>query len=424
MRDHRPEGPPGHRVWPLYVGGFLGPYGSTMVTPMVHEVAAGLHSTPSTAATAVTVYMLPFAACMLVSGTLAERWGRRRVLRTALAAFVVATALCALAPTMELFLTARAFQGATNAFITPLLVAAISDLVGGERLAKALSWFAAAQAAGQGMSPLFSGVGAAVDWRLAFLVPGVCGLLLVCFPPSRSATRRATTAHASWRSLADRRLALACAVSFLAYLAAVGLTVLAVLRLNDRFGLGPVAIGLATSAFGVAGMAAAPWVGHLLRVQGPLRTGCASNVAMAVGLLCASLGTHIAVVIAGLVLVGAAVTGLRSVTNTLAVTSVPDNRGGAASLALSAQFFGGAAAAPVWLPVYHALGDRGFALICVVPLLSAASLALASGRQRARTGPEATRPGALATTPAAPATAKTPTAPTRATPRTGRDGRT
>ncbi|AOW85203.1 hypothetical protein BC342_00275 [Streptomyces olivaceus] len=75
MRDPHRERAAGHRVWPLYVGGFLGPYGSTMVTPMVHEVAAGLDSTPQTAAAAVSAYMLPFAALMLVSGTLAERWG-------------------------------------------------------------------------------------------------------------------------------------------------------------------------------------------------------------------------------------------------------------------------------------------------------------------------------------------------------------
>ncbi|WP_224303652.1 MFS transporter [Streptomyces olivaceus] len=376
MRDPHRERAAGHRVWPLYVGGFLGPYGSTMVTPMVHEVAAGLDSTPQTAAAAVSAYMLPFAALMLVSGTLAERWGRGRVLRAALAAFVVATALCAAAPTMELFLTARALQGATNAFTTPLLVAAISDLVAGARPAKALSWFAAAQAAGQGLSPLFSGVGAALDWRLAFLVPGLCGLLLVCFPPSRSATLRATTARASWRSLANRQLALACAVSFLAYLAAVGLTVLAVLRLNDRFALGPVGIGLAASAFGIAGIAAAPPTGRLLRTRGPRYTGLVTDVAMIVGLLCAALGTSLPVVVAGIVLVGAAVTGLRSATNALAVTSAPENRGGAASLALSAQFFGGAVAATVWLPVYHTLGDRGFALVAVVPVLSAVVLTL------------------------------------------------
>ncbi|MFE1048677.1 hypothetical protein ACFW5S_23290 [Streptomyces olivaceus] len=75
-------------------------------------------------------------------------------------------------------------------------------------------------------------------------------------------------------------------------------------------------------------------------------------------------------VVAGIVLVGAAATGLRSATNALAVTGAPENRGGAAPLVLSAQFFGGAVAATVWLPVHLALGDRGFALVAVVPVLS------------------------------------------------------
>ncbi|WP_329379295.1 MFS transporter [Streptomyces sp. NBC_01716] len=376
------------RVWPLYVGGFLGPYGSTMVTPIVHEVAAGLDSTPGLAAGAVTAYMLPFAALMLVSGTLAERWGRGRVMRVALAGFVVATVLCAVAPTMDLFLTARALQGAANAFTTPLLVAAISDLVGGERLGRALSWFAAAQAAGQGMSPLFSGMGAAVHWRLAFVVPGLCGLLLVCFPPSASATRRVATAPASWRSLANRRLLLACSVSFLCYLASVGLTVMLVLRARDRFGLGPVETGLLSSAFGLAGICAAPLAGRLLAGKGPHLSGIASNAVLVTGLVTAALATSLPVLLTGVALVGAAVTGLRSVTNTLAVTSAPDNRGGAASLALSAQFFGGAAAAPVWLPMYHAYGDLGFAAAAGAPLVALAVLVIS-----ARSMSGAARPG-------------------------------
>ncbi|MFD6993253.1 MFS transporter [Streptomyces sp. NPDC059943] len=380
------------RVWPLYVGGFLGPYGSTMVTPIVHEVAAGLDSTPGLAAGAVTAYMLPFAALMLVSGTLAERWGRGRVMRVALAGFVVATVLCAVAPTMELFLTARVLQGAANAFTTPLLVAAISDLVGGARLGRALSWFAAAQAAGQGMSPLFSGMGAAVNWRLAFVVPLLCGLLLVCFPPSAAATRRVATAPASWRSLANRRLALACSVSFLCYLASVGLTVMLVLRARDRFGLGPVETGLLSSAFGLAGICAAPVAGRLLAGKGPHLSGIWSNALLVTGLVTAALATSLPVLLTGVALVGAAVTGLRSVTNTLAVTSAPDNRGGAASLALSAQFFGGAAAAPVWLPMYHAYGDLGFAAAAGAPLVALVVLVTSarSTSGKVRTAPRPT----------------------------------
>ena len=108
------------RLWSLYVGGFLGPYGSTMVTPMVHEVAADLGSTPEVAAGAVTAYMVPFAVLMLGSGTLAERWGRARTMQISLVLFVVSCGAGVLAPDIGWFLAARALQGATNAFTTPV----------------------------------------------------------------------------------------------------------------------------------------------------------------------------------------------------------------------------------------------------------------------------------------------------------------
>ena len=54
-------------------------------------------------------------------------------------------------------------------------------------------------------------------------------------------------------------------------------------------------------------------------------------------------------------------TAIRSAVNALAATSAPGNRGGAASLALSTQFFGGARAPVVWLPLYEAAPQPGFA---------------------------------------------------------------
>ncbi|WSL56598.1 hypothetical protein OIE71_28180 [Streptomyces sp. NBC_01725] len=89
-------------------------------------------------------------------------------------------------------------------------------------------------------------------------------------------------------------------------------------------------------------------------------------------------------------LVGAAVTGPRPVTNTPAVTGAPGNRGGAASLALSARLFGGAPAAPVRPPVYHAYGDLGFAAAEGAPPVVAPAVLVTSARSAsgtARTGP-------------------------------------
>ena len=380
------------RVWPLYVGGALGPYGSTMVTPIIQEVADGLGTSPEVAASAVTAYMVPFAALMLVSGTFAERWGRRRTMRVSLVVFVAACGLCALAPTTELFLAARALQGATNAFTTPLLVAAITDSVPRGRLGRALGWFAAWQAAGQAFSPLISGVSGAVDWRLAFVAPAVCAVLLAALPPDESVTVRRSDRRASWGALANRRLALACALAFLCYLAAVGLTVLSALRAEDAFGLGPVARGLVASAFGVAGLLLADPAGRLLDRLGPVRLGLLANAVLAVGLLTAALGPTVAAMTAGIVAVGASVTAMRATVNSVAATSTAHNRAGAASLALSCQFFGGALAPVVWVPLYGVSPGPGFASLVLAPGVALAVLLAVRWRSRERSAPEAPSP--------------------------------
>ncbi|MGW9352048.1 MFS transporter [Nocardiopsis flavescens] len=377
------------RVWPLYVGGALGPYGSTMVTPIVQEVADGLGTGPEAATAAVTAYMIPFAALMLVSGTLAERWGRGRTMRVSLLAFVVTCALCALAPTLEWFLAARALQGATNAFTTPLLVAAITDSVPRERLGRSLGWFAAWQAAGQAFSPLISGVSGAVDWRLAFVAPALCALFLAALPADPAATERRAAGRATWSSLLNARLALACALAFLCYLAAVGLTVLSDLRAEDAFGLGPVARGLVAAAFGIAGLLLADTAGRLLDRLGPLALGVLANAVLAVGLVTAALGPTVAAMTAGIVGVGAAVTALRATVNTVAATSAPGNRAGASSLALSFQFFGGALAPVVWVPLYGLSAGWGFAATAAAPLLALVLL----GAVLRRSGPRPDGPG-------------------------------
>lgn len=381
------------RVWPLYAGGFLGPYAGTMVTPILHEVAGGLDTTPETTAAAVTAYMVPYAALLLVSGTWAERWGRRRTMRLSLLFFILASALCALAPTIETFLVGRVLQGATNAFTTPLLVAAISDLTPRERLGRALGLFAALQAAGQSSSPLISGLSAAVDWRLAFVFPSAVALALALLPPSEAVAARKATGRASWRVLGNRQLASASTLSFLFYLPAIALTVLTVLRAEEQFGLGPAGRGLVSAAFGVAGLLSASALGHGLDRLGARRLGIALLVLLAAGLLTAALGPTLPLLLCGVVLAGVAVPGLRNTVNALAAGSAPSNRAGATSLALSAQFFGGALAPVLFVPLYDAHGDPAFAATALVPAVAVLLLfALRSlGAAQVRPSPDRAR---------------------------------
>src|SRR5205807_441716 len=65
----------------MYVGGLLGPMGGGIVAPLLPELAGSFGVSRQVAALSLTTYLVPFAAFQLVSGTLGERWGRRRSVR-------------------------------------------------------------------------------------------------------------------------------------------------------------------------------------------------------------------------------------------------------------------------------------------------------------------------------------------------------
>src|SRR2546423_15665030 len=56
-------------------------------------------------------YLLTLSSLLLIGGSLGDIFGRRRVLGIGVAAFGVASALCAVAPSIELLIAGRAGQG-------------------------------------------------------------------------------------------------------------------------------------------------------------------------------------------------------------------------------------------------------------------------------------------------------------------------
>src|SRR5918995_2324868 len=70
-------------------------------------------------------YLLTLSALILVSGSLSDLYGERRVFTLGVAGFGVASLLCALAPTVELLIAARALQGVSGALLTPASLAII-----------------------------------------------------------------------------------------------------------------------------------------------------------------------------------------------------------------------------------------------------------------------------------------------------------
>ena len=371
-------------MWPIYAGGFLGPFGGIMVTPMLPEVAAGLHSSVDAVARSMTAYLVPFAGLMVVSGTLAEHVGRRRSVRVAYLVYAAASVLCLAAPGIVPFLAGRSIQGAANAFTTPLLVAALSEVVAAERLGGALGRFSSLQGAGVSFAPLVVGVLAAVEWRAAFLASAAVGLLLAFVPPPDAVPLDAGPAGAErsrWRLLLNRRLAFTCAVALLSYLTTSGLMLLSTLRASDDFGLGPDARGLVMAAFGLCGMATGWFVGRGLDRLGWRPFGLVSLVSLALAVVLAGLAPAAGWLAATVGLAGVAGTAVRVVVNSLATGSTPGNRGGASSMALAWLFLGGALAPLVLLPVYRAAPDAALPAAALGALAAAALMAVPRRRR-------------------------------------------
>src|SRR3954466_9915969 len=102
---------------PLYVGGFLGPFGGGVVAVLVPQLREAFDATTAGVALSIPAYLVPFAALQLVSGTIGERLGRRRVVRTGYIVYAVLSVLAAFVPTLGAFLVVRALQGCANAFL-------------------------------------------------------------------------------------------------------------------------------------------------------------------------------------------------------------------------------------------------------------------------------------------------------------------
>lgn len=348
-------GSPQPRRWPLYLGGFLGPFGGAVTNTMLPELADALGTDLQTASTNVLWFMLPFSATLLVSGSLAQRWGRGRTIRGGFLLYVVASLVCVLAAwlppaaVVPVFMAGRALQGIANAFTTPVLVALLSEFVPRERLGATLGIFASMQAAGQAFSPLVGGVAAELDWRGAFVASGLVALVLAQVTPTGNAGQ--SGGPTDWRALANPRLVQSASIAFTAQVSVTGVTLLAALVATDRFGLSPTARGLVVALYGVAGLVSGRLAGRLADRFGTRQVGITSLLVLALSTALVGLAPWVVLLVLLVGLIGAAGTATRVLTNTLALNSTPGNTGGATSITMAAQFLGGSFV-PLLIPLY------------------------------------------------------------------------
>ena len=224
MRD-RPAAPVSLKG--LYLGVFIGPLMGGVTNVMLPVLRDDFTATLGQVTAVVSAYMVPFVLLQLVSGTIADRFSRGGTVTGGCAAFAASAALAAVAPNIELFLAARVVQGAANAFVTPIIMATLGDVVPAPRLGRALGVFTTVNTAGLLLAPLLGGAFAETNWRLVYvLLTAVCTALAAYYAwwyrrlrvSAAPAEQSQSTGLAMlMRGLANRRLVLLCIAGWLGY---------------------------------------------------------------------------------------------------------------------------------------------------------------------------------------------------------------
>ena len=342
------------RLWPLYAGGFLGPFAGAMTGVMLPELADGLTTTISGASLAVSWFMFPFAAAMLFSGTLAARWGEARVVRVGFAMYAASSLVGVFATALGPFLAGRALQGLSNAFTTPLLIALLTAMAPPGRRGRSMGIFASMQASGTAFAPVIGGAAAAVNYRIAFAAAAAVALALALLMPTAHVVpaHPDLTGRQRWAALRNARLAWACVIGFCLQFTATGVALLVPLVAHDRFGMDAALRGLVAAGFGVAGLLTGTLSGRLADRFGLRLVGTCALSLLGLGLAAAGVAPWVWLLVATTFLAGVGNTGSRVLAQSLAVRSTPANPSGATSFGLSMQFLGGAVV-PVAVPAYQ-----------------------------------------------------------------------
>ena len=128
----------------------------------------------------VNAYSLTFAVLLMTGAALGDRLGRRRIFAYGLGLFTLASAACALAPSIGWLIVARTVQGAGAALVMPLAVALLSAAYPVQTRGKALGLFTALTGLAVVGGPLVGGaVTEGLAWQWIFWINLPIGLVVV-----------------------------------------------------------------------------------------------------------------------------------------------------------------------------------------------------------------------------------------------------
>jgi predicted MFS family arabinose efflux permease len=353
----------------LAVAGFASQAMVRSADSLLPQIAADLGVTVGAASVIVSAYTIMHGSMQLVTGPVADRFQKYRVIAIATALCGVMVMLCGFAQSLIVLTLARVASGACAAWIIPLGMAYIGDVTPYERRQQVLARYLSGQITGQLFGQAAGGiVGDLLGWRAMFFVLAaifaVAALALfrelatnpMTRPPARAdAGRRSFAADYSlvlaspWARRVMLAVGLETALTFGAF-AYVGAD------LHLRFGLSFTLVGVVVGAFGVGGLTYALTVHQLVPRLGQTGLARYGSFVLALAFLMLALAPAAWVTPVGVALIGLGFYMLHNTLQTNATQMTPQARGTAVALFSAAVYFGQTAGVALAAPIVDRLG--------------------------------------------------------------------
>lgn len=316
--------------------------------PMLRTLAAEFSRSVGDASLVVSAFAIAYGLLQLVYGPLGDRVGKLRVVAAAATGCALASAIAALAGSLDALIVARALMGATAAGIIPLSMAWVGDNVGyADRqatLARLLGATVSGMIAGQWLGGLITD---AFGWRAVFAAL-VAVFVAAAWPLWRAATsphaRRPAASGAPRPGmlslLTDRRVRWVTGVVAVEGALMFGALAFTPSFLEQRHGFSPATAGAAIALFGVGGLLYSRLARPLLGRLGERGLAAGGGALVGVSLLTLAGSGHWLAVPPACLLAGAGFYMIHATLQTQATQMAPERRGAAVALFACLLFLG------------------------------------------------------------------------------------
>ena len=242
----------------------------------------------STASLAITFYMAPFVLSQLFSGPIAQLFDTRKTLLFGFIVYALGAFLSGFSSNILSLLGGRIIQGVGAAFLTPIIMALVGDLVPPKHVGKAVGILGMAYTIGVTLGPFISGV---IDVRYGwpwffFLLAGLSlssgGLYWISSTPAETSVGHSATLRAAFsilkKALLEPGVLYLSFSAFSFFVAYIGIMTFTADHLRTTFGLPSNQIGALLSVTGISGIVVSPIAGFAGDLLGRIRVFLGSAV--------------------------------------------------------------------------------------------------------------------------------------------------